>query len=179
MHSGVTGLINAAYNGVHGLIIILDNGTTAMTGGQNHPATGKTIRDEDTKRISIEGICRASGADTVDVVDPYEYQKLSALIKKRIGEDSLSVIVARSPCRLLEKQRRPPPLYREDICSSCGLCLKIDCPALEEREDGKIAIDREICAGCYLCTEVCPFDALSPADVSQGTGAIPSAEKRE
>jgi len=161
VHSGITGLVNAAYNGVKGLLIILDNGTTAMTGGQNHPATGRTIRNSETKRLSLEGICRAAGADTVDVIDPHEYEQMDELIGSRLAEDSLAVIIARSPCRLLEGGRNPAPEYHEDLCRSCGLCLKIDCPAIEEREDGKISIDRELCAGCYLCVEVCPFEALT------------------
>ncbi len=102
IHSGITGLINAAYNGVHGLLLVLDNSTTAMTGGQNHPATGKTIRNEPTSRLSIEGICRACGAANVDVVRPQKYQEMKELIRRRVAEPTLSVIVVRSPCMLMK-----------------------------------------------------------------------------
>ena len=104
VHSGITGLVNAAYNDVKGLILILDNSTTAMTGGQNHPATGRDIKGNKAKRLSLENICRACGADNVDVINPREHKELSALIDKRLNEDSLSVIIARMPCVLLKTE---------------------------------------------------------------------------
>jgi indolepyruvate ferredoxin oxidoreductase, alpha subunit len=103
VHSGVTGLINAAYNKVKGVIVILDNSTTAMTGGQQHPATGLTIRNEPTKKLVLEDLCRACGADNVDVVDPVDVKKYAALLEKRVDEDALSVIISRHPCRLLKR----------------------------------------------------------------------------
>ena len=103
VHSGVTGLINAAYNGAKGVILILDNSTTAMTGGQQHPATGLTIRNEPTKKLILEGLCRACGADHVDVIDPVNVKQYAALLKKRMNEDALSVIISRHPCRLLKR----------------------------------------------------------------------------
>ena len=104
VHSGVTGLINAVYNKAKGVILILDNATTAMTGGQQHPGTGLTIRNEPTKRLILEDLCRACGADNVDVVDPMDVKAFAAILEKRINEDALSVIVSRHPCRLLKRQ---------------------------------------------------------------------------
>jgi len=101
VHSGITGLINAAYNGVKGVIIILDNSTTAMTGGQPHPATGFNIKGQETKQLLLENICEASGADTVDIIDPFAVKELEELIKKRISDEKLSVIIARRPCKLM------------------------------------------------------------------------------
>jgi indolepyruvate ferredoxin oxidoreductase, alpha subunit len=103
VHSGVTGLINAAYNKVKGVIVILDNSTTAMTGGQQHPATGLTIRNEPTKKLVLEDLCRACGADNVDVIDPMDVKKYAALLEKRVDEDALSVIISRRPCLLLKR----------------------------------------------------------------------------
>ena len=103
VHSGVTGLINAAYNKAKGVIMILDNSTTAMTGGQQHPATGLTIRNEPTKKLILEDLCRACGADNVDVVDPMNVKVFRALLEKRVNEDALSVIISRHPCRLLKQ----------------------------------------------------------------------------
>jgi indolepyruvate ferredoxin oxidoreductase alpha subunit len=160
VHSGITGLINAAYNNVKGVIIILDNSTTAMTGGQNHPATGKTIREETTKRLDIEAICRASGADNVDVIDPKDVRALDALLKRRLSEPSLSVIIARRPCKLIDRDRMPMPLYSMDKCKTCGLCFGLDCPALGKTAEGYVTINQDLCAGCYLCAETCPTDAL-------------------
>jgi indolepyruvate ferredoxin oxidoreductase alpha subunit len=163
VHSGITGLINAVYNKMTGLIIILDNSTTAMTGGQNHPATGKTIRDEATKQLSLENICRACGVDNVDVIDPKNIKQLDALVKQRLAENALSVIVARRPCKLIDREKLPMPQYDRVKCKTCGLCFNLDCPALVKTDDGYVEIDKALCAGCYLCAETCPADALIPS----------------
>jgi len=163
VHSGITGLINAAYNKMTGLIIILDNSTTAMTGGQNHPATGKTIRDEATTQLSLENICTACGVDNVDVIDPKNIKQLDALVKRRLAENALSVIVARRPCKLIDREKLPMPQYDRVKCKTCGLCFNLDCPALVKTDDGYVEIDKALCAGCYLCAETCPADALIPS----------------
>jgi indolepyruvate ferredoxin oxidoreductase alpha subunit len=103
VHSGITGLINAAYNKAKGIIIILDNSTTAMTGGQQHPATGFNIRNEPTKKLILEDLCKSCGADYVDVVDPKNRSEFEGLVKKRIKQDALSVIISRHPCKLLKR----------------------------------------------------------------------------
>jgi len=105
VHSGVTGLINAVYNKSRGVIFILDNRTTAMTGGQNHPATGLTIRDEPTRELDLAALCRACGADHVDMVDPTGNLKaFEALVVERLGADALSVIIAKHPCKLIKRK---------------------------------------------------------------------------
>jgi indolepyruvate ferredoxin oxidoreductase alpha subunit len=104
VHSGITGLINAAYNKAKGVIFILDNSTTAMTGGQPHPATGRTIREEPTKQLDLAALCRCCGADNVDVIDPIGHVKaLEELVLKRLDEDALSVIITKHPCVLKKK----------------------------------------------------------------------------
>ena len=161
--AGVTGLINAVYNKVKGVIIILDNSTTAMTGGQHHPATGKTIKEYPTKKLILENLCKACGVDNVDIVSPYRLNELEDILKKRIEEDALSVVITRSPCRLIEKKYEPAPFYEHDKCKACGVCLRIDCPSIHKLEDGTIEID-EFCAGCKLCVAVCPFGALKSGE---------------
>jgi indolepyruvate ferredoxin oxidoreductase alpha subunit len=163
VHSGITGLINAVYNKAKGIIIILDNSTTAMTGGQNHPATGKTIREEPTSQLVLEDICKACGVKNVDVIDPKQTRELDALLKKRLAEDTLSVIITRRPCKLFDRTRLPNPVYAKDKCKTCGLCFNIDCPALVKTAEGFVEINTALCAGCNLCTQVCPTDALTPA----------------
>ena len=160
IHSGITGLINAVYNKAKGLIIILDNGITAMTGGQDNPATGRTITEMPTHRLVIEDLCKACGVDNVDVISPYEVKPLESLIKQRLAENALSVIVARAPCRLIDREVRPAPEYDKDKCKTCGICLSVDCPAMSESEDGYIEIDKASCTGCYLCAQVCAPGAL-------------------
>ncbi len=106
VHTGVAGLINASYNGAKGVIIILDNSTTAMTGNQPHPATGINIKGKETKKLILEDICKSCGADTVDVIDPVkEKDKLEYMIKKRLNEKKLSVIIARFPCIILSRKK--------------------------------------------------------------------------
>ncbi len=160
IHSGITGLVNAAYNKAKGLVIILDNGTTAMTGSQPHPGTGKTIKGEETKRLRIEDICRAAGADSVDIINPFNTAELETLIKKRMEERALSVIIARFPCRILQRNAAAAPKYDKSACSKCLLCLNIDCPALSKTEDGFVSVNPAYCVGCGLCVKVCPKKAL-------------------
>ncbi len=160
VHSGITGLINAAYNRSKGLIIIVDNATTAMTGNQPHPGTGVTASGVPTKRLSLEEICRVSGADHVDVIDPYRIKEFETLVQKRIAEDALSVIISRFPCRLIERLKAPSPVYNKELCKKCGLCLAINCPSIEKAQDGFISINKAVCTGCNLCTTVCVYGAL-------------------
>ncbi|HNX81178.1 MAG TPA: indolepyruvate ferredoxin oxidoreductase subunit alpha [Candidatus Omnitrophota bacterium] len=155
VHSGITGLINAAYNKAKGLLIIVDNATTAMTGNQPHPATGVTITGEPTKKLVLEDICTVCGADHVDVVNPYSMKEFEALIKQRIAEDALSVIISRYPCRLIERTKAAMPVYVKEACKKCGICLTINCPSITRQEDGTIDINKNMCTGCNLCAEVC------------------------
>lgn len=105
IHSGITGLVNAAYNQAKGIIFVLDNSTTAMTGGQQHPGTGWTIRNEPTKTLDIAKLCTACGADHVDVIDPVgKLKELEELVKQRLDEDALSVIIVKHPCVLIKKK---------------------------------------------------------------------------
>ncbi|MDD5613982.1 MAG: thiamine pyrophosphate-dependent enzyme, partial [Candidatus Omnitrophica bacterium] len=160
VHSGITGLINLAYNEVKGLIIILDNSTTAMTGNQPHPGTGLTIKGSKTKRLMLEEISKAAGADSVIVVDAKDAKKIEALIKDSITADILSVLIVRSPCRLIDRTKSSPPFYVREQCKKCYQCLVIDCPAVSKSEDGFISIDASLCTGCNLCVQACPFQAL-------------------
>ena len=160
VHSGVTGLIDLAYNKTRGVIIILDNATTAMTGSQPHPAVGITAKDEVTRKLILEDLCKACGADMVDVVSAYEVKKLEALLRERVNADALSVVIVRSPCRLIGGARQEPPCHDKDKCVKCYLCVGLDCPALKKSDTGMIVINNKLCIGCNLCAEVCPPGAL-------------------
>ena len=161
VHTGVSGLINLSYNRTKGLVIVLDNGTTAMTGNQPHPATGKTAQNQATRKLVLEDLARSSGADNVDVVDPHRLKEMEALVRARVEEDALSVIIARSPCKLISSQRGRPPVYHKEKCKSCYVCLGIDCPAITKDNEAGIIINESICNGCNLCVEVCAFGALT------------------
>jgi indolepyruvate ferredoxin oxidoreductase alpha subunit len=161
IHSGITGLINAAYNGGSLTLIILDNSTTGMTGHQDHPATGYTLKKKEAKRLNLESICHSCGADSVRVVDAYDMAQIEKAVREEAESDRVSVIIARRPCVLLEKKTYKPYKVYEN-CTGCKVCLKIGCPAISF-ENGKSKIDASSCTGCGVCGDVCRFGAMKEA----------------
>ena len=158
IHSGITGLIDAVYNRANVTVIIVDNSTTGMTGHQNHPATGKNIKNEPTSRLSLENVCLSVGADRVSVVDPYDLDLFKETVKSCLSEKGVKVIIARRPCALLTKR-----LYNgceiTAACRNCKACLKLGCPAIINGENG-VKIDLSLCTECGLCQKVCRFGAI-------------------
>lgn len=159
VHSGITGIINAAYNKSDILVIILDNRTTAMTGHQPHPGTGKTIKNEETFELDFEKLAQVCGATYTAVVDPYDLRETERVLKEAYSVKGLSVVIARRPCVLYEKTTFW--IYRIDTekCTGCGLCLMLGCPAIQ-KEDKKVKIDEALCTGCGACFYVCRFNAI-------------------
>ncbi|MBF0503669.1 MAG: indolepyruvate ferredoxin oxidoreductase subunit alpha [Candidatus Omnitrophica bacterium] len=162
IHTGLSGLISAAYNNTKGVVVIMDNAITAMTGAQENPATGVTLQGIRTKKLSLENICKAANADQVDVIDPYDFLAFEKLLKTRIEEDKLSVIIARHPCKIIDRSRKPALKIDTAACKKCGLCMKLDCPAISEDKDGNLHIDEQMCVGCELCQKVCNLNAVVP-----------------
>jgi len=162
IHTGLSGLISAAYNNTKGVVVIMDNAITAMTGAQVNPATGVTLQGKKTKKLSLEDICKAANADQVDVIDPYDMEAFEKLLKTRVEEDKLSVIIARHPCKIIDRSRKSPFKIDPTACKKCGLCLKLDCPAILEDKDGNLHIDPVTCVGCELCQKVCKLNAVLP-----------------
>lgn len=161
MHSGVTGLINIAYNQGHSTVIILDNSITGMTGHQQNPTTGYTIKGDPTSAVDLEALCHAVGIKRVRVVDPHDLAAAEQAVREEISVDEPSVIIARRPCALLKYVKHNPPLkVHSDKCKSCKACLKVGCPAISFK-DGKSVIDSTQCVGCSLCKQMCKFDAIS------------------
>ena len=164
VHSGITGLIDIVYNGKGGVVIILDNLTTAMTGRQEHPATGLTLKGEKTRRLNLEKICRGAGVRRVKVINPFHLQDMEDFLKDSLPLNEPSVIIARSPCILLKRGKKAGVFQVDpERCTACGLCLQTGCPALVPREDGKIRIEEELCTGCSVCAQVCPVSAIKEA----------------
>ncbi|MGI6161685.1 MAG: indolepyruvate ferredoxin oxidoreductase subunit alpha [Christensenellales bacterium] len=157
IHSGITGLIDMAYNGGKGTVVILDNSITGMTGHQQNPSTGKTLSGLEVEPANIEALCRAAGVKNVTVCDPFDVKLFEKELKAALALDELAVIIARRPCALIIK-RLPPYTVTED-CRECGLCLKTGCPALSGL-GGKTVIDEALCNGCGLCARICPFNAI-------------------
>ncbi len=161
MHSGVTGLIDIAYNQGVSTVLILDNSITGMTGHQQNPTTGFTIKGDPTAKISIEKICEAIGINRVRIVDPNHVKNAVAVIAEELEVEEPSVVIARRPCALLKSVRRGKPFTVDrDKCRNCGVCFKIGCPCIS-KVDGKASIDRTLCFGCGLCASLCPFGAIA------------------
>jgi len=160
MHSGITGLVNVAYNSSNSTVIILDNSITGMTGHQQNPTTGKNLKGDVTSKIDLETLCRAVGINRVRVVDPYNLAECDSVIKEELAAAEPSVIISRRPCALLKYVKHNAPLKVDaDKCKSCKMCMKIGCPAIS-MENGKAKIDNTLCTGCGVCSQLCKFDAL-------------------
>ncbi len=160
MHSGVTGLINMAYNESNSTVIILDNSITGMTGHQQNPTTGYNLKGDPCAKINLESLCRAVGIHRVRVVDPYDLAACDAAVKEELAAKEPSVIISRRPCALLKYVKHPGPIASDpDKCVGCKSCMRIGCPAISIA-DGKAAIDNTLCTGCGVCTQLCKFDAL-------------------
>lgn len=160
IHSGVTGLINIAYNGSNSTVIVLDNSITGMTGHQNNPANGKDIYGDPANAVDLEALCKAVGINRVRVVDPYKMWEVEEAVKEELAVSEPSVIISRRPCALLKTVKHNPPLKVEaDKCVGCKQCLKIGCPAISMK-DGKSVIDHTQCVGCGICEEMCKPHAI-------------------
>ncbi len=160
MHSGVTGLINAAYNESNSTVIILDNSITGMTGHQQNPTTGFNLKGDPCAKIDLERLCRAAGINRVRVVDPYCLAECEAAVKEELAAAEPSVIISRRPCALLKYVKHPGPIEVDpDKCAGCKACMKIGCPAVS-MADGKVKLDNTLCTGCGVCAQLCKFGAL-------------------
>ena len=163
MHSGMTGLVNMAYNESCGTVIIVDNSITGMTGHQQNPTTGFNLKGDPAAKIDLESLCRAIGIRRVRVVDPYDLAACDAAIKEETAVDEPSVIISRRPCALLKYVKHKKPITADfDKCVGCKACMKIGCPAISI-VDGKAKIDNTLCTGCGVCAQLCKLDALQAA----------------
>ncbi len=160
MHSGVTGLINIAYNESNSTVIILDNSITGMTGHQQNPTTGYNLKGDPCIKIDLESLCRSVGIRRVRVVDPYNLKECEEAVKEELAAAEPSVIISRRPCALLKYVKHKAPLTANpDKCVGCKSCMRIGCPAISI-VDGKARIDNTLCVGCGVCQQLCKFDAL-------------------
>jgi len=160
MHSGMTGLVNIAYNASNSTVIILDNSITGMTGHQQNPTTGYNLKGDPASKINLEALCTAMGINRVRVVDPYNLSECETAIKEELAAEEPSVIISRRPCALLKYVKHNKPLKVDaDKCKSCKMCMKIGCPAISMK-DGIAQIDNTLCTGCGVCEQLCKFGAL-------------------
>ena len=160
LHSGMTGLLNAAYNKARITVAILDNSTTAMTGHQPHPGTGFTAIGERTEPVSLEAVARALGAGSVETVNPYDLDSAVDAFKRARDYQGLSVVIARQACVITSRRngQKSQAFRVNDKCEGCRICVEFGCPAIEfEDEMAKI---NNLCAGCGVCARICPSSAI-------------------
>lgn len=163
IHSGITGLIDIVYNKGANTVIILDNSITGMTGHQDNPTTGYTIRGEETVQVNLVTLCKAIGVKNVVVADPFDVKNFEKVVKEETERDEPSVIIAQRPCALLKKVKYTGKCVINDKCRKCKMCMKLGCPAISF--DGEsIKIDETQCNGCGLCFNVCPFGAMEKGE---------------
>ena len=165
IHSGITGLIDIAYNQSNSVVIILDNSITGMTGHQQNPTTGYNIKGDPTTAVDLEALCKAVGIKRVRVCDPYNLKEVESVLKEELAAEEPSVIISRRPCALLKYVKHTPSLVVDtEKCIGWKACLGIGCPAISVH-GGKAAIDRTQCVGCGVCTTLCPKSAITEQEV--------------
>ncbi len=160
IHSGITGLIDIAYNQGASTVIILDNSITGMTGHQQNPTTGYTLKGDPTVSVNLEKLVQAVGISRVRVVDPFDLEACEKAIREETAVEEPSVIIARRPCALLKKMKYNQKVtVSKETCTGCKMCMKLGCPAITMK-DKKMEIDKTLCNHCGLCANVCKFSAI-------------------
>lgn len=159
VHSGITALIDIVYNKGSNTIIVLDNSITGMTGHQDNPTTGYTIRKEETTQLNLIGLAKSIGIKRISVVDPFDVKEFEKVVKEEVNSDEVSLIIAQRPCALLKSVHYEGKALISDKCKNCHVCMKLGCPAISIKEN-KVVIDNNQCNGCGLCLNVCPFNAI-------------------
>ncbi len=157
--SGITGVVNAVYNQTDIVLVILDNSTTAMTGHQPHPGTGRTMMGNISSAVSAEKILRAIGVSNIKTVDPFDYELAVKTVSEIAEYKGVRAIIFKAPCISVAS---PQPVFHVDsgTCIQCGKCLReLGCPAIV-KEDGKISIEPTLCYGCSLCAQICPTGSI-------------------
>ncbi len=174
-HSGITSLVDVAYNGGKTVNIIVDNSTTAMTGGQDNPGTGKTLLGEPSTTVDVPALCGALGIKRVTTVDPYNLEEVERVLREELAANEPSVVIAKAPCVLQFKIRRP--IYQVDpgLCVGCRRCLQASCGALNLLVDAageeKVEIGADQCNGCGICSQLCRQDAIARPAPAEGKGS--------
>ncbi|MBI4619612.1 MAG: indolepyruvate ferredoxin oxidoreductase subunit alpha [Desulfobacterales bacterium] len=180
LHSGITSLLDIVYNRGSSTVVILDNQTTAMTGRQEHPGTGLTLKGETAKKVDLIELCKGLGVEHVRTVDPFDLTSVEETVKEEIFRKEPSVIISQAPCVLLKSRRVKPSkpfMVFNEKCNGCKACIKLGCPAIEwknikdvsktdrltsdnKKRKGIAIIDSMLCNGCGLCQQLCKFEAI-------------------
>jgi indolepyruvate ferredoxin oxidoreductase alpha subunit len=177
LHGGVHPLMDISYNKSYGTIIIMDNWTTGMTGAQEHPGTGYTIRGEKTHKIDLLELGRVLGIENPRKVNPWNLEETEKVVREEIEKDTPSLIISEGPCMMLRrvfKKFNKPLVVDSTKCLGCKTCINLGCPAISyqpvegemaltadgKKRKGIAYIDPSLCPGCHLCYQVCKFEAI-------------------
>jgi len=175
-HSGMPALVNMVHNRSRGVVLIMDNGTTAMTGHQDHPGTGWSLHEKQAPHVEIEAVVKALGVEKVRTVDAFDVEQVKEGLDDCLAFDGPSVLITKGLCAQLSKPKSATYVVNADQCIACGTCFKLGCPAIAKSEavvDGteraKAEIDPTQCVGCDMCLQVCPVQAIkAPSDAEGG-----------
>ena len=163
IHAGIPALIDAVYNGSRLSLVILDNSTTGMTGGQPHPSAGKTLNGRPAPKLDLQALCTAAGVGQVEVVDTWDRKAVVGAIRTALATPGPAVVIARGPCQQLPEIKhstRVPFFVDEGLCTQCEACFKVWCPAIVRTGQGFPSITSAECTACTVCAQVCPVDAI-------------------
>ncbi len=164
IHAGIPALIDMVYNKTPVTVVILDNRTTAMTGFQDHPGTGRTIKGEETHALDLEALSLAVGVRRVRVVDPWRLEETEEVLREELAASEPSVVISRRGCSLRERPEKVVPFWVDpDDCDSCWRCMRLGCPALSRRDE-KAWIDGDLCRGCSMCAQLCRKEAIEEVE---------------
>jgi indolepyruvate ferredoxin oxidoreductase alpha subunit len=159
-HSGITGLVDVITSGAATTVVILDNLTTAMTGGNTNPGSGASVSGKPARRVDLEALCRGLGVEDVQVVNAYDIDEIRRQLVRAIQSSEPSVLIVRAPCVLQQRIAHPQASWVDaEKCTGCSACLLTGCPALI-RKGNKVEIVARLCTGCQVCNQVCPHDAI-------------------
>jgi indolepyruvate ferredoxin oxidoreductase alpha subunit len=165
MHSGITGLIDIVYNKGTSTVIILDNSITGMTGHQENPTTGVTLKGERTKQVDIKALCHAIGVERVVLADPFDVDNFEKIVKEETAVPEPSVIIAQRPCALLKSVKFSGVVkIDKEKCTRCRMCMRIGCPALSFDKELGVLVNETLCNGCGLCINICKFGAMAKGE---------------
>jgi indolepyruvate ferredoxin oxidoreductase, alpha subunit len=162
LHSGMTGLLDTVYNHGTTTTLILDNRTTAMTGQQQNPGTGKDLNEQAAPQVDFEALVKALGVKRVLTVDPFDLVGLKRILQEELAALEPSVIISRRPCVFVDSAPQRKSVLISQACTGCKACIKLGCPSLR-LVDSKVQVDTTLCTGCNLCASVCKFSAIEPA----------------
>ncbi|HMA59073.1 MAG TPA: thiamine pyrophosphate-dependent enzyme [Halanaerobiales bacterium] len=176
-HAGLPGIVNAVFNDHNLTLVIMENGTTAMTGHQNHAGTGANFNEE-TEPIAIQEMLEGFGVENIYRIDTYAQSKLTETMKKAVNEEGFSVVIATHPCMLkFTREARREGSYKDnkaaidqEVCRQIHECVQeFGCPSFSIDEDGKVVVNEDLCIGDGSCLQTCPIDAIGIKTNKEGS----------